>query len=120
MFRDGQEELDQMISDIQDDLDQQKEDADYKQYQTKLSNAPMWLQEEIAGAGKKPSPETVMVSKPDSFIRNQISSLDRIGGYTSNLVNAQTSPELTEMKKQSAKLEQIAENTKKTSARYAG
>lgn len=30
MFRDGKEELDQMISNIQDDLDQQKEDADYK------------------------------------------------------------------------------------------
>lgn len=32
MFREGQEELDQMISDIQADLDEQKEDADYKQY----------------------------------------------------------------------------------------
>lgn len=68
MFRDGQEELDQMISDIQDDLDEQKEDADYKQYQTKLSNAPMWLQEEIAGAGKTPPPETVLTAKRDSFM----------------------------------------------------
>lgn len=61
----------------------------------------------------------MMIAKRDDFIRNQLNSLDRIGGYTSNLVNAQTSPELTEMKKQSAKLEQIVENTKKTSARYS-
>ena len=60
----------------------------------------------------------MLVRKRDTFIRDQLNSLDRIGGYTSNLVNAQTSPELAEMKKQSAKLEQIAENTKKTSARY--
>lgn len=61
----------------------------------------------------------MLMSKRNAFIRDQMNSLDRIGGYTSNLVNAQTSPELVEMKKQSAKLEQIAENTKKTSARYS-
>lgn len=60
----------------------------------------------------------MLVRKRDTFIRDQMNSLDRIGGYTSNLVNVQTSPELAEMKKQSAKLEQIAENTKRTSARY--
>lgn len=61
----------------------------------------------------------MLVSKRNTFIRDQINSLDRIGGYTSNLANIQTSPELVEMKKQSAKLEQIVENTKKTSARYS-
>jgi hypothetical protein len=98
MFREGQEELDQMISDIQADLDQQKEDADYKQYQTKLSNAPIWLQEEIAGAGKTPAPETILTAKRDTFMPSQLNSLDKIGGYTSNLINATTSPELQEMK----------------------
>ena len=41
----------------------------------------------------------MLVRKRDTFIRDQMNSLDRIGGYTSNLVNVQTSPELAEMKK---------------------
>lgn len=45
----------------------------------------------------KEEAETILASTPTSLARF-MNSLDRLGGYTSNLVNAQASPELQEMK----------------------
>ena len=67
----------------------------YKDYQ---SAAPVWLQDRLLEAGKtKETQETVLAGKPEGPAQF-MSALDKIGGYTSNLVNSQFSPELREMK----------------------
>jgi len=89
-----------------------EQEGDWKLYQ---SEAPVWLQEELAKVGKY---DTVKAPNWSSFI-NQ---MDKIGGYMSTFTqNIGQDRQLDEMRKQTTKLDQIANNTKNinTKSRYA-
>lgn len=89
-----------------------EQEGDWKLYQ---SEAPVWLQEELAKVGKH---DTIKAPNWSSFI-NQ---MDKIGGYMSTFTqNIGQDRQLDEMRKQTTKLDQIANNTKNinTKSRYA-
>lgn len=100
MLKDGENEIDEIVKEWQEELDQRADDADWKKHMTTLENAPMWLQDELRAVkidGEKEKRPTL--ATPTS-IERFLNAMDRLGGYTSNIANMQLDPKLAEMRKQ--------------------
>lgn len=114
MIKDEIKEFDNILKRSEDEARKQDErDKEDRESYTKLSNAPMSVQDSIRNADKS---TTTKREDWSSFIN----AMDKIGGYMSGFAaSIGQDRQLDELKKQTTKLNEIAVNTKNNStARY--
>lgn len=63
--------------------------------------------------------EPTLIEASAVKISSMLNNLDKLGGYTSNIINSNMDPTLSEMKRQTEALSKIEQNTKKTNGTYA-